>query len=281
MSDIEPRESDPDSALAAILRILLERTGTDFSTYRPCTVERRVRNRMIVAGADTFEQYLDKLRRDSAEAVRLLERVTIKVSRFYRNRITFDWLRAEVIPGLAAAASGRPLGIWSAGCGFGEEAYTLGMLLDEANVPGYVVATDIDPGALDRAVEGRYPRSAFIELPKELLARYVEPGEKSCRVDERARSRVRFARHDILSHCPPPGGSALFDLVCCRNVLIYLARGVQEKVLHTLRRRVRTGGFLCLGEAEWPPPSVAASLEALPHKTHLFRAVEHSLPCVP
>src|SRR5690606_8067624 len=121
MSDIEPREREPDSALAAILRILFERTGTDFSTYRPCTVERRVRNRMIVAGADTFEQYLDKLRRDSAEAVRLLERITIKVSRFYRNRITFDWLRAEVIPGLAAAASGRPLGIWSAGCGFGEE----------------------------------------------------------------------------------------------------------------------------------------------------------------
>lgn len=281
MNQLEEPQSAHDTALAAILRVLHDRTGTDFSMYRPCTIERRVRNQMMLAGADTFEQYLKILRGDALEAARLLERVTIKVSRFYRNKSTFDWLRLKVIPDLGKAVPEGPIRIWSAGCGFGEEAYTLSMLLEEAGLPGYVVATDIDLSALRLALQGRYRRAAFDELPEELFERYIERDDEAFRVAEPVRARVRFAHHDIISGRPPPGGGTLFDLVCCRNVLIYLSRTIQEDVLHSLRARVRAGGILSLGEAEWPSASIAPSLEALPHQTHLFRALEHSPACIP
>lgn len=262
-----------DAAFGAILQLLRERTGADLSRYRPTTVSRRVLNRMISVGSSTFEHYLALLRADEHEALRLLDRVTIKVSRFYRNPVTFDALRLTVLPALAAANPGRPLRIWSAGCGCGEEPYTLAMLLDEAGIPGTVEATDIDPGALERAALGRrYVSATLSELPLELRNRYLEPEDGGYTVRKSLRDRVRFSRHDLSAELGPPAGGA-FDLIACRNVLIYFARGPQERAMHALRAGLAEGGYLCLGEAEWPLPSVAPSLEALPVKTRIFRAV--------
>jgi chemotaxis methyl-accepting protein methylase len=84
------------------------------------------------------------------------------------------------------------------------------------------------------------------------------------------REQVRFSLHDILSSRPPPG-SGEFDLVCFRNVLIYLGHEVQELALHSARRAVRDEGYLCLGEAEWPAPDIACTLRPLAHDTRIFR----------
>ena len=84
------------------------------------------------------------------------------------------------------------------------------------------------------------------------------------------REQVRFSHHDILSSRPPPGDRA-FDLVCFRNVLIYLGHEVQDLALHSVRRAVRDEGYLCLGEAEWPSPDSAATLRPLAHETRIFR----------
>jgi chemotaxis methyl-accepting protein methylase len=262
-----------DAAFGAILQLLCERTGADLSRYRPSTVSRRVLNRMISVGSSTFEHYLALLRADEHEALRLLDRVTIKVSRFYRNPVTFDALRGTVLPNLAAQSRGRPLRIWSAGCGCGEEPYTLAMLLHEAGIPGDVLATDIDPGALASAARGRYPSAALTELPLELRSRYLTMADGYYIVRQPVRDRVRFSRHDLTADSPPPGGGAAFDLVACRNVLIYFARAPQEGAMRALRACLADGGYLCLGEAEWPSPTVAPSLEALSLKTRIFRAV--------
>jgi chemotaxis protein methyltransferase CheR/two-component system CheB/CheR fusion protein len=263
-------------ALGAILDVLRERTGADLTRYRPATVTRRVVNRMIFVGAQSFEQYLAWLLNDPREALHLLERVTIKVSRFYRNAATFDVLRREVIPALQAHAAGRPLRIWSAGCGCGEEPYTLAMLLEEHGVPGHVDATELDPAALAAAEGGRYPDAAAAELPQELRARYCRSAPHGFEVADAIRGRVRFMRHDLIALVPPPGNGEAYDLVCCRNVLIYLVPGTKEQALHTVRNAVRPGGFLCLGEAEWPLRPIAPSLQPLAHKTRIFRAVASS-----
>ena len=259
------------AAFDAILTLLRDRTGADLTRYRASTVTRRVLNRMISVGARTFDDYLLLLRADAAEATQLLERVTIKVSRFYRNAAAFDALRTLVLPEISRLRAGSPLRVWSAGCGRGEEAYTLAMLLDEAGIDGTIDATDLDPGALQTARAARYSAPAFAELPTELRERYCELAGEDSLVIAPLRERVRFAQHDLASPAAP--AAAPYDLVCCRNVLIYFDRATQECVLCVLRSALRSGGFLCLGEAEWPLPSLANNHEALPSMMRIFRAV--------
>jgi chemotaxis methyl-accepting protein methylase len=275
MSDHCRAVQPPDVAFERILDALKAHCGTDFGSYRVATVTRRVMNRMISVGAETFEQYLGLLCSDAAEPQRLLERVTIKVSRFYRNALTFDLLRQQVIPALVAARGGAPLRIWSAGCGCGEEPWTLAMLLEEAAVAGDVIASDIDPAALAAAEAGCYREAAFTELPADLHRRFIKVSGERHVVDDALRERVAFVRHDLTSATAAPGAADGFDLVCCRNVLIYFAPPVQERALSLLRRSIGAGGFLCLGEAEWPMPSIAPSLVSLVHKARLFRATAH------
>ncbi len=260
-----------DPAFGEILQLLREHSGTDFASYRLPTVARRTVNRMISVGAETYADYLQLLREREGEAARLLEHVTIKVSRFYRHAPAFDVLRREVLPELARQANGRLLNVWSVGCGCGEEPYTLAMLFADAGVSCIIEATDIDPTALQRAALGYFADAAFIELPKDLRDRYVVRNDGFHEVSPVLREQVRFSRHDILSARPPPGGGE-FDLVCFRNVLIYLGHEMQDLALHSARRAVRPEGYLCLGEAEWPPPAIATTLRPLAHETRIFRA---------
>jgi chemotaxis methyl-accepting protein methylase len=260
-----------DPAFFEILQLLSEHTGTDFASYRLPTVARRTLNRMISVGAETFADYLQLLRQREGEAARLLEHVTIKVSRFYRHAPAFDTLRQEVLPELARQADGRPLTAWSIGCGCGEEPYTLAMLFAEAGLSCTIEATDIDPAALRRGALGFYADAALMELPKDLRERYVVRSDGFHEVSPVLREQVRFGHHDILSSQPPPG-SGEFDLVCFRNVLIYLGHEVQEQALHSARRAVRHEGYLCLGEAEWPSPAIATTLQSLANVTRIFRA---------
>lgn len=261
-----------DPAFCEILQLLRERTGTDFASYRLPTVARRTLNRMISVGAVTFADYLQFMRQREGEAARLLEHVTIKVSRFYRDARTFDLLRRQVIPELARQADGRELTVWSVGCGCGEEPYTLAMLFAEAGLSCIIEATDIDPAALQRAAQGYYADAALIELPRDLRERYLVRSSGFYEVTSPLRERVRFSHHDILASQPPPGGGE-FDLVCFRNVLIYLGHEVQELALHSVRRAVRQQGYLCLGEAEWLSPAIATTLTPPADGTRVFRAV--------
>ncbi len=260
-----------DPAFGEILQLLREHSGTDFASYRLPTVARRTVNRMISVGAETYADYLQLLRQREGEAARLLEHVTIKVSRFYRHAPAFDMLRKQVLPELARQADGKPLTVWSVGCGCGEEPYTLAMLFAEAGMSCIIEATDIDPAALRRAARGYYADAALIELPKDLRDRYLVRSDGFHEVSRLLREQVRFSHHDILSSRPPPGGGE-FDLVCFRNVLIYLGHEIQELALHSVRRAVRPEGYLCLGEAEWLSTTIATTLRPLAHDTRIFRA---------
>ena len=170
---LSPEAGPDDAALAAILREVRARTGTDFAGYRASTVRRRVMNRVISAGAATLEGYLSRLRADPAEAGELLQRLTIKVSRFYRNPALVPPVVAALAD-RAACVRGRPLRAWSAGCGHGEEAYTLAILLAELREPApdvVVVGTDLDPAALRAAAAARYAPEALVDLPAPLRDR--------------------------------------------------------------------------------------------------------------
>lgn len=272
--------AEAEVIISAILARLAERTGCDFAGYRPATVHRRIRNRMISLGIVSMREYLELLEATEDESLRLLERITIKVSRFYRNPPTFDALRRSVLPALLQSRRRQPVRIWSAGCGCGEEAYTLAMLLEEAGEPGFIEASDLDATALDAARAGVYSPQALAELPSELATRFLEPlhayGRPCYRVPDFLRRRVRFSHRDLTATDPAPG-EGRFDLVCCRNVLIYLKRDLQERTLRAARGTLEAGGFLCLGEAEWPAALLATgSLAPLGRKTYIFRALDRS-----
>jgi len=143
-----------DELVSQVIGLVRDRTGTDFSGYRHSTIQRRIRNRMICLGIASLDRYVQLLRQRPDEAPALIERLTIKVSRFYRNVRTFDFLRDEVLPVLARKRGSEPVRIWSAGCGRGEEAWTLAMLLERARIAGHVQATDIDPCSLQDAERG-------------------------------------------------------------------------------------------------------------------------------
>jgi chemotaxis methyl-accepting protein methylase len=262
------------TAMAGIVALVRQRTGLDLCPYRPATILRRIRNRMISVGAATLADYFDVLQGDADETAPLVDRLTIKVSRFYRNRDMFDALRSDVLPSLAAMRAGGPVRIWCAGCGFGEEAYTLAMLLAAGEWPGAVDGTDIDAAALARASEGVYSSPAFEELPRDLADRYLVPvlsAPPAWRVTDDVRVRVRFSRHDLVAGEQSAHAGA-YELVSCRNVLIYLQRAAQDQALGVLRRALVPGGVLCLGEAEWPSPTVAEGLEVVSRRARIFRA---------
>ncbi len=253
-----------------ILNLIRRRTGIDFGRYRPTTVHRRIVNRMSSAGLVEPAQYLRLLRDDQDEAWRLLAHLTIKVSRFFRNRPVFDFLR-EHLP-RAAATVQRDLRIWCAGCAHGEEAYSLALLLLLTGTPGTVLATDIDPAALQRARAGRYDGSTL----QELTASEIEAGfdlsphrDGDFLARPALRNRIEFRCHDLLSNPVPE--SDCYDLICCRNVLIYLTPDAQSEVLTTLSASLSPGGHLCLGEAEWPLPGNLNAFDALPRQLRLFR----------
>ncbi len=254
-----------------VIETVRVRTGVDFSRYRGATILRRIRNRMISAGVDCLEEYAALLRGHPAEAGALLERLTIKVSRFYRDVRSFDVLRDEVLPSLARSCD-RPLRLWSAGCGRGEEAWTLAMLLEHAGIAGGVAASDIDPSSLERAARGVYRAEVLGDLPANLAQAYLEPcGQASeYRIHAALRARVRFLRHDLTTGVPPEGEPP-FDLVCCRNLLIYLKPHAQDEAFQALCAALAPEGYLCLGEAEWPPAGVLGRLRSLGRKSQVWR----------
>jgi len=268
--------NEPDAAelawLARILGALRDWRGVDFGGYRTSTVLRRVRNRMISARTRSMPEYLDRLVRDPHEADALLERLTIKVSRFFRDATTFEALRGAL---RSLGSGGRAPEVWSAGCGHGEEAYSLAVLLASQGARGarQIVATDVDPAALAAAARGSYALAALAEVPAALRERYfvADHAAGTCRVVPGLRTFLELRAHDLAGSSVAPDGRR-FDLVCCRNVLIYLGPRLQLEVERLLVESLAPGGLLCLGEAEWPLPEIAARLEVVDRRARLFRA---------
>jgi len=265
-----------------VLEIVRARTGVDFASYRPAMLERRIARHFAMSGAGSSEDYLRQLQGSPGAAFGLLENITIKVSRFYRHAPTFDLLRGGLLAQLARERAGRPLRIWCAGCGSGQEAYTFAMLLEHSRIDGFIEATDVDSTALTTARIGVYPIPATVELPSALATRYLEPvvsneGQPAYRVVDRLRTRIRFSQHDVISNAPPPGEQR-FDLVSCRNVLIYLQPTAQAQATRRLLDATEDNSVLCMGEAEWPLPVFAGTLESLLHGTRLFRVRTSSPP---
>lgn len=240
-----------DSRLDALIARFGRAQGFHSDAYRQGLLRRRVAARMRARGVADYDAYGRLLETDPGEARRLLEALTIHVSKFYRNPDVWDRLAAEVLPAVSAAAPGE-VHCWSAGCAAGEEPYTLAMLwLEHRRRTGRpaqirITATDYDAATLERARRAGYSSGALQELPVALRQRYCT-GHDPVTVVPEVQGLVQWARHDLTCQ-PPPGGP--YHLILCRNVAIYFDTPTQEQLCSGLADALAPGGYLVLGKVE-------------------------------
>ena len=250
--DEESRQS-AERALHEIMGLLRSYTRHDFRHYKRATVLRRIERRMQVNRVADLPAYQRYLQDHAEEAIPLLQDMLISVTNFFRDREAFEVLEREALPGLIEQKEpGDQVRVWVAGCATGEEAYSLSMLLrEQADVQSklldiQIFATDIDERAIATARRGLYAQGIVEDVTPTRLRQFFTKDQNQYRVVKAVREPVLFAVHNLLRDPP----FSRLDLICCRNLLIYLDREAQARVLELFRMSLRPGGYLFLGTSE-------------------------------
>jgi chemotaxis protein methyltransferase CheR len=222
-------------------------TGIDLLQYKRGQMERRIRTFAAKQGIDDLVAYLRVLQGDRAKVDEFLDRVTINVSQLWRNPEQWDLLGRTVLPELAAE-TGR-IRAWSAGCSYGAEAYTLAAVA-LSSVPTARVTikgTDIDARMVERARRGEFSDDDARTAPKAEMARWFERTEDGWRGKPELRRLVSFETGDLLLSRIP---REAYDLVLCRNTVIYFNEDVRDALHERLVQSLRPGGVLMIGSTE-------------------------------
>jgi chemotaxis protein methyltransferase CheR len=247
-----------------IVGLLKEQRGLDFSGYRNDMLMRRIEKRFFATKCKNANAYIDYLHNQPKELDNLIDAFTINFSGFFRNPLTFEYLAKIIFPDLFLSKTiqkGNCVRIWSAGCAFGEEPYSLAILINELiekEKPRFNLsffATDIDKKALKRANEGVYSFESVKEVRYGLLKKYFKWEGDRFIFNAEFKKAVQFSFYDLMdknSTMPPDSIFGNFDIVMCRNVLIYFDAESQEVIFNKLYKSLKTNGYLVLGEAEVP-----------------------------
>jgi chemotaxis protein methyltransferase CheR len=244
-----------EAAFALLARQISRTSGFTLEAYKDKCIRRRIAVRMRACGVHTYDDYRALLDRLPGEYDRLCDALTINVTRFYRNAETWNLIRRELLPVLFESPRVE-VRAWSAGCASGEEPYTLAALA-AAQLDGsgrgdqlarlVIDATDIDRASLERARAARYRPEGLTEMPVDVAGAYFETVGEERRVIDRVRRRVHVRPLD-LSREPPLRPD--YDLILCRNVVIYFDRPMQERLFQAFAEALVPGGYLVLGKVE-------------------------------
>lgn len=230
------------AGVAEVADYLSSRTGLDFSGARGRWL------RDVAFGSTDGGGIADRLLAGDDDAYRsLCAAVTVQESYFFREPVTLAFLRDTVIPELAARTG--EIRVWSAGCAGGEEAYSLAMMLSDAGLGARarVLGTDLSAAAVEKAREGVYKSWSLRGVNQAAIDTYFRPEDTRHAVQDRYRQGVKFAEHNLLGDVPD---GAPFDVVLCRNVLIYLTPDAVRRVACMLMRALRPGGWLLTGVSD-------------------------------
>ena len=273
-TDMSKAEQEREQkTLGQIVATVRESTGMDFSGYKTTTVLRRVGRRAMLHDIDGLDAYLELLSKRPRRGHALVDDLLINVTQFFRDPEVFDTLRTRVFPEmLAQMTHADTLRLWVAGCSTGEEVYGILITLLEAldgseSKPKITVfGTDASEDAVRAARTGAYPASACLTVSPERLSRFFVRTADGFEIHKTLREMCIFARQDITKDTP----FSRLDLVSLRNVLIYMDRELQNKVLAVAHYSLSPSGFLVLGTSE-TPESDPRLFAAFDKKHHVYR----------
>lgn len=242
-----------DRELELLIQVVFEYYGFDFGGYSRASFKRRIDRIYQMDGFDNFSEFLSNIRSDEAYFRRLVEEITVNVTEMYRDPLFYKTLRTQILPLLATKPFIR---IWHAGCSTGEEVFSMAILLKELNLlhKSLIYATDINGQVLETAKNGVFP----LRMLKLYSENYMASGGKydfstyytanygSAKFGNDLLEKMVFAQHSLVSD----QSFNEFDLILCRNVLIYFDKELQDRALKLFDDSLGTLGFLALGTKE-------------------------------
>jgi chemotaxis methyl-accepting protein methylase len=267
--------------LDSLLEKVYREGGYDFRDYRRGTVIRRLERRLHATKTNTCPDYIQFLDTHPEEYEKLAECLTIKVSGFFRSSYAFEQITRRVLPDLVSEKRKRQdysLRVWSTACARGEEPYSIAILLAEflghqrQNFNISIHATDISRQALNEAKSGIYSPQDVEGLSDTILGNYFNHVDERYEVRADIKQMLHFSYFDLTSLARPPFMN--LDLIFCCNVLIFLQKPLQKRVLEMLYDSLRSLGYLILGESETPLANQRAKLECIDRKAKIYRKVE-------
>lgn len=246
-----------DTAFATISSLAKAEAGLVLPHSKVTMVQSRLRTRLAATGIDTYEAYAKfvSAAEGSAERRLMISALTTNVSHFFRENHHFDILKKDALPELLRRAkSGKPVRIWSAGCSSGQEPYSIAMLIldatpELASLDTLILATDIDPKILEKAEVGQYSTQQITGIPEDMRKRYLKPGNSSDAhiVTPNVKRMVRFRELNLLHDWPM---RTQFDVIFCRNVVIYFDTPTQDGLWPRFESALHPQGWFFLGHSE-------------------------------
>jgi two-component system CheB/CheR fusion protein len=246
-------EDSGRDSFSEALEILRVRTGHDFSLYKKGTIFRRIERRMNVNQIAGITEYISFLQDNPEETQVLFRELLINVTSFFRDPEVFAIMKEQALPQLLAGKpENYPVRVWVPGCATGEEVYSLAIVLRECldalqrsfNVQ--IFGTDMDDEAIATARRGVYPLNISADVSPERLNGFFITENETYKIRKEIRDAAVFATHDVAKDPP----FARLDLICCRNLLIYLETPLQRRLLALFHHLLQPDGILLLGTAE-------------------------------
>ena len=235
---------------------LLKEKGFSFSSYRSSCISRRITSRLVATRSRSISDYIRRIKKDPDELNTLYNALTINVSSFFRNPEVFDFLADHILPEIVkqkTQAGNKFINIWSVGCSTGEEPYSLIFLLEKflklrlKKFRINISAIDIDPKAIEFAKNAVYPKNRLTGLDPRIIRTCFTRSEDKYRVKDIFRDMIDFSIQNILDFKPV---KTVFDLILCRNMLIYFSNENHLKTYDHFRQHLSKEGYLILGKAE-------------------------------
>ncbi|MDZ5471204.1 protein-glutamate O-methyltransferase CheR (plasmid) [Bacillus sp. 31A1R] len=223
-----------------------KKTGIDLALYKEAQMKRRLISLYEKKGFKSFDDFYQAISRNTELLNEFLDRMTINVSEFYRNGKRWEVLEQRLLPKLLG--QNKKLKIWSAACSTGEEPYTLAMIMSKFMPLSQVqiLATDLDENVIKRAKVGAYPERSLNEVPDDIRKKYFTQDGSFYHVSEEIKKTVTFKKQNLLADSF--GGP--FDLIVCRNVLIYFTEEAKDLLYHKFSGALRQDGIFFVGSTE-------------------------------
>lgn len=248
----------------------------DGNLYKERPFKRRIAVRMRSTDKKTYGDYLEYLRIHSDEINKLKNTLTINVTRFFRNRETFEYLLNVTFKDVVR--KNETLRILSAGCSTGEEPYTLAIMLNgikrRSEFNYEIVGIDVDSEAVEKAKSGVYTEHSFTEVNSEEIEKYFIKSGSSFVLRDDYKRNVEFKIMDI-KESEKLLLLGKFDMIVCRNILIYFSKDFQESILSDFHRILKTNGYLVLGKVEIITGPVKEMYETINRKERIFKKIDN------